>query len=215
MWKQLLRVRDKAVIKCGGIESLMLCISSCYENSIVHLSKLYSTMSPVTNKVPWFYVVWENFSYPKHCFILWLAVQNRLLIKERLLKRGLIQAGQCCLCEDASLETRDHLFFECRFSVAVWNGVMSWLRFNWKTCNWGLLIFWYSSRLRGKGFRHKIKRMALSTTVYILWKKRNARVFKQKRRSVDQSVTEIKIDILSITLNSSLPADEKDWLLSL
>ncbi|XP_020266944.1 uncharacterized protein LOC109842484 [Asparagus officinalis] len=215
MWKQLLKIRDKCLELCGGTENLKQLINSCCVNSKVQISSLYSSLSPDTTCVAWHNTVWENLSIPKHSFTLWLAVNDKLQTQDRLLKHGIIQASVCKLCDGPS-ESRNHLFFECKLSNYVWNGIMEWLKFKWRSCNWTALLNWYSFRLRGNGIKQKIKRMALAAAVYNIWKERNNRIFTLKNRSPDVVLRNIKMDILVALLNNS-PSDEDrlDSLLAL
>ncbi|XP_020258390.1 uncharacterized protein LOC109834785 [Asparagus officinalis] len=215
MWKQLIRVRDKAVSACGGVENLKKILNSCYKNSKIQISAVYAVFSPTSQRVPWFNIVWGKLNYPKHSFVFWLAVQNRLLTQDRLLRRGVINANNCYLCAGAALESHNHLFFDCSFSKEVWLAIMDWLKFDWQACDCNSLMCWYNTRLRGKGFKQNMKRMAISATIYNVWRERNTRFFQQKCRSSMQLVRDIKIDILTICLNNPELADNSEWLLSL
>ncbi|XP_020253930.1 uncharacterized protein LOC109830996 [Asparagus officinalis] len=124
MWKQLLKVRNKALAFRGDSDNLKMLINSCCKNSKVKLSALYEALSPVGNKVSWYKTYWEDLNVPKHSFIHWLVVQNKLLTQDRLMKRGIITVNACSMCAGACLESRDHLFFECIFSCNVWNHIM-------------------------------------------------------------------------------------------
>ncbi|XP_020262887.1 uncharacterized protein LOC109838866 [Asparagus officinalis] len=214
MWKQLLKVRDKCLVLCGGIENLKQLINSCCVNSKVQISGLYSSLSPSTTHVAWHDTVWENLCYPKHSFILWLTVNDKLQTQDRLLKHGIIQASVCKLCDGTS-ESRNHLFFECKLSNFVWNGIMEWLKFKWRSCDWSALLNWYSFRLRGKCIKQKIKSMALAAVVYNIWRERNNRMFKLKNRAPDVLIKNIKMDILVAFLNGSPSAEDREWILSL
>ncbi|XP_020249193.1 uncharacterized protein LOC109826575 [Asparagus officinalis] len=147
--------------------------------------------------MPWFMTVWDSKNYPKHSFILWLAVLNRLQTKDRLLRRGIIQSAQCCLCSSAQ-ESRSHLFFECYFSSGVWNNILDWLQFRWKACNWDIILAWFNNSLRGRGFKQSVKRLALAASIYCIWKERNNRIFNLKSRNVDQVTRDVKEAILML-----------------
>ncbi|XP_020260934.1 uncharacterized protein LOC109837204 [Asparagus officinalis] len=217
LWKQLLKARDKAVNLVGGTDMLIQSIRSCYNQSKIQLSELYKILSPinVNVSVPWADTVWESSNLPKHSFILWLAIQNRLLTKDRLLKRGVIQSNHCSLCEGGS-ESHKHLYFDCSFSMTVWNGVMEWLKFSWRTCDWRLLLDWYCNSLKVKGSKLKVKRMAIAAVVYYIWKERNERIFKLKSRCSSQIIRDIKVDLYTAILNKpSLPNEDWVWFLSL
>ncbi|XP_020249373.1 uncharacterized protein LOC109826764 [Asparagus officinalis] len=101
------------------------------------------------------------------------------------------------------------------FSNRIWNSIMDWLQFKWRSADWHRLLDWYISRLRGKGTTQRIKRLAFSVAIYNIWSERNDRIFKGKVRYIDQLIRKIKVDILTISLNYPLPAEDKQWLLSL
>lgn len=64
---------------------------------------------------------------PKHRFWIWLAVQGKLLTKERLCKMGIASDNTTgCLCEEDADETTQHLFGECPCSKLVWGEISSW-----------------------------------------------------------------------------------------
>ncbi|XP_020250854.1 uncharacterized protein LOC109828236 [Asparagus officinalis] len=213
MWKKILKIRDKAVSCCGGLNNLLLLIQSCSDNSRIQISALYNALSPNSSVVPWHRTVWETTNFPSHSFICWLAIQDRLLTIDRLIKRGLMNTNNCCLCSGS--ENRNHLFFECCYSREVWLKIMDWLRFKWQSCDWNQLVIWYCDRLKGNGFKQRIKRMALTTAVYSIWRERNFRIFRQKARSADQLFKDIKFSVFSFVLNGSFKAEDREWIISL
>ncbi|XP_020258577.1 uncharacterized protein LOC109834984 [Asparagus officinalis] len=215
LWKQMLKIRDKALDLTGGADNLKLIIGSCYKNSKVKPSALYTILSPTSLKVPWYNTVWGNLNYPKHSIISWLAVQNRLLTQDRLARMGVLNANSCYLCNGDAIESRDHLFFECEYSMNVWNKIMSWLNFRWRSCNWNCMLEWFTTSLRGKGFKQRIKRMAFNTSLYKIWNERNSRIFIQKSKGPDQLVKEIKVDMLILILNGNTAPEDREWVLSL
>ncbi|XP_020266294.1 uncharacterized protein LOC109841766 [Asparagus officinalis] len=212
MWKQMIKARDRAALSCGGINNLLQLLNTCYRNTKFQISVLYHELLPISQQVPWHNTVWDQLCYPKHSFISWLAVLNKLLTKDRLMKRGLTNIGSCCLCSGAVLEDRNHLFFSCAYSSEVWNGIMCWLHFSWKSCEWDHILEWFCTKLRGKGFKQGIKRMALTAAIYNIWYERNLRIFQQEQRTADQVIKRIKMDMLSVVLNSQFQEEYRDWL---
>ncbi|XP_030478499.2 uncharacterized protein LOC115695582 [Cannabis sativa] len=81
-------------------------------------------------KVPWSNEVWSRLNPPKHSFVLWLAMMNRLKTKDRLLKHGSIDIDTCLLCNSAA-ETAEHLFFGCVFAAECIEQIKAW--FGWNT----------------------------------------------------------------------------------
>lgn len=87
-------------------------------------------------------------------FYGWLCDKSTL---DRRLGWGIISDASCNFCKDGSLESHNHLFFECSFSKAVWvfslrdpliwNGEKAW--------------FVQHSEL-SKGFRKSILKLSLA-----------------------------------------------------
>ncbi|XP_020269438.1 uncharacterized protein LOC109844736 [Asparagus officinalis] len=118
---------------------------------------------------------------------------------------GILSSNQthCVLCNRQELETSNHIFFECQFSAEVWNLVMEWLKYRWRSCVWGLVLNWYSYSLKGKGPMKKLKRMCLSTAVYMIWRERNRRIFQGKRKLSAQILSDIKFSVFAKVLNDN------------
>ncbi|KAK9697836.1 hypothetical protein RND81_08G064600 [Saponaria officinalis] len=62
--------------------------------------------------VPWFHFVWNKIALPKHSFISWLLMNERLLTKSRPLRLGAVVGAECPIC-DCPGEDQRHLFFTC------------------------------------------------------------------------------------------------------
>ena len=63
-------------------------------------------------------IFWFSAAIPKHSFIGWLAMKDRLWTKARLIQWGFIGDSLCSYCK-MMIETRNHLFFECPFSQRI------------------------------------------------------------------------------------------------
>ncbi|XP_020249644.1 uncharacterized protein LOC109827093 [Asparagus officinalis] len=214
MWKQLLKVRNMLLAKFGNTEVLMSSMDSCCVNGKISMSAIYNALYQSNTSAVWAETTWGRLNYPKHSFILWLVNHSRHLTQERLCRLRLLDANLCVLCSSQP-ENCKHLFFECHYSAAVWNMLMDWLRFTWRTCNWCLLIHWYSHNLRGKNFKKNMKRMALAAAVYSIWQERNYRIFQAKARGPADLFRAIKYSIYSKLLNEDIPVHMKDELVKL
>ncbi|KAK6791742.1 hypothetical protein RDI58_010823 [Solanum bulbocastanum] len=62
------------------------------------IHKMYISLLPNHPKVAWKYLTKHPRIHPRHRFILWLAIQQRLVIVERLLKFGINVTPECVLC---------------------------------------------------------------------------------------------------------------------
>ena len=58
----------------------------------------YKLLCVNREKVQWDKQVWNRWNYPKHSFIVWLAIQNRLTTRERLRKYLLNIDNNCVFC---------------------------------------------------------------------------------------------------------------------
>lgn len=123
----------------------------------------------------WFAIVWFTSSIPRHCFILWLAIQDRLATLDRLLSWGVIANANCVLCNQC-IESRDHLFFNCLFSSKVWKQVLRLCCVNRTPRYWANEFIWAKHSLRGKSFCSIIKKLAWASTIYNIWRERNSRI---------------------------------------
>ncbi|XP_049360745.1 uncharacterized protein LOC125825449 [Solanum verrucosum] len=73
-------------------------------------------------------LIWTKIMQPKHRFIVWLANQNRLLTKSRMMRLNIhVEDTKCCLCLAGVVETPQHLFSECEWITAVRHGLANWL----------------------------------------------------------------------------------------
>ncbi|KAF4360323.1 hypothetical protein F8388_005735 [Cannabis sativa] len=81
--------------------------------TVVWLKK--SSMS-CKGKVTWSQQVWGRSNTPKDSFISWIAIQNRLKTRDRLLQIGLSGDDQCVSCYQHR-ETSCHIFSECPIAV--------------------------------------------------------------------------------------------------
>ncbi|XP_020266038.1 uncharacterized protein LOC109841482 [Asparagus officinalis] len=212
-------MRDKVILKFGSSSNVQNIIARSCSGDKVQLSTIYSDLINQNAQVTWSKTIWDDWSFPKHSLITWLATHSRLLTRDRLCHMNILdmnhQQNACVLCTFQQQETCKHLFFECAFSADLWNRVMEWMNFKWKSCNWDRIIEWYSTRLKGKGFMKRIKRVALTVSVYAIWKERNQRIFRQESQDLVSVFRRVKILILSKVLNDDIPAHIKDRIVKM
>ena len=67
-------------------------------------------MSGSGNKVLWKDVVWFPQSIPRHSFVLWMAVQCRLMTQDRLAAWKPNEDMKCVFCK-LTQDSHEHLFF--------------------------------------------------------------------------------------------------------
>nr|XP_043633309.1 uncharacterized protein LOC122604480 [Erigeron canadensis] len=70
--------------------------------------------------VGWCKVVWFNQMVPRHAFILWLAMQGRLMTQDRMEKWQTNGTLFCTFCQ-AGPDSHEHLFFQCPYTMEIWD----------------------------------------------------------------------------------------------
>jgi hypothetical protein len=67
--------------------------------------------------------IWKSKMFPKLKVFIWLMFHDRLNTRDMISRRHwhLDSGYVCALCESQSIETRDHLFFECSFAQECWS----------------------------------------------------------------------------------------------
>ncbi|XP_074297603.1 uncharacterized protein LOC141628345 [Silene latifolia] len=106
---------------------------------------------------------------PKHSFIGWLAIQGRLLTKDRLVRFGVIQDATCDMCLNHA-EDQSHLLYHCWFSSQCWAMLKVWLAVDLPGCG---ILEWCSSWRCRSLMKKRIVCAAVLALVYQLWRVRN------------------------------------------
>ena len=126
-------------------------------------------------------MVWKNWAPPKCKLFAWLVLQNRVWTADRLHRRGWPNCGLCQLCKREG-ETATHLFFQCRYTIRIWNMVISWLGLSTcSTSQWHTfdsMHDWWESVIYTNGTRRKSLASLIMLVSWEVWNERNARVFR-------------------------------------
>ncbi|XP_074313986.1 uncharacterized protein LOC141649190 [Silene latifolia] len=117
-WKRICRVKDRLI--SGYINHDWLETDGSYS-----IASGYNWLGEEEPKVDWHDLNAAIRATPKHRFIDWLYVQNRLLTKDRLSRLFNCSELLCSLCLDAD-EDHDHLFFSCSYSKKVLLLIQEW-----------------------------------------------------------------------------------------
>ncbi|XP_070048614.1 uncharacterized protein [Nicotiana tomentosiformis] len=89
-------------------------------NGAYSVSRSYISLLGSMEKMLEADLVWNNIMLPRHRFIVWLANQEKLLTKERLIRVHIpVDDGMCCLCDENKVESQLHLFIECSWTVKL------------------------------------------------------------------------------------------------
>nr|GEV95208.1 ribonuclease H-like domain-containing protein [Tanacetum cinerariifolium] len=116
---------------------------------------------------------------------------------------------QCPLCESQS-DSHDHLFFECVFSLQVWNHIKIYAGTPRVAASLNAIIDHIITMFKKKTTRSMIVKLVFTASTYFIWQERNYRLFKNQKRSPNQIIDRIKIMVrLKLLTCSFLP----HWLL--
>ena len=119
-WKKLLQLRGLArrfVELKNGVEVWKF--PGCKYSA----AAVWKELRQRQNKVPWARFLWGSMAIPKHSFITWMALLNRLPTLDRLAAWGISVGGICCNCQE-EMETRDHLLFGCSYAKGIWRQIL-------------------------------------------------------------------------------------------
>jgi hypothetical protein len=124
---------------------------------------------PETN---WWKLVWFSIAIPKHAFISWLVCRDALITKQKMVCWGYMGDHNCLFCH-GGMESREHLFFICRFSKRIWRELMADCSFIDPPLFWGDVVDWGNSMLQGKTLKTCLDRLCFGAVIYHIWRHRN------------------------------------------
>ncbi|KAL9658907.1 hypothetical protein QQ045_018602 [Rhodiola kirilowii] len=149
---------------------------------------IYQLLSDHNEPVEWNKLVWNDFNAPRDSIHAWLTVQNKLLTRDRLCLWGIPISNSCALCESGE-ESRDHLFFECRFTQEVWYKVLNFLLFTPSFHCWDGLIPWFKALPQSR-LKTKMAAAAISRVLNGVWTARNKKIFRGESISTAMIIQE-------------------------
>ncbi|XP_024964257.1 uncharacterized protein LOC112504543 [Cynara cardunculus var. scolymus] len=168
--------------------------------------EVWLSLCPNEPDVSRHHLVWFSQNIPRHVFILWVALKQRLKTHDKLRFWEGHSNLSCAFCHNGP-DLHSHLFFECPFPNQVWNGLKAKLNLSGVPDNWADIIGIFQHATKGKTVWSIIRRLVLAGTVYHLWQERNNRIFKNKRRSyimvVKMITDDVRSRLLSLTLKPS------------
>ncbi|KAL2224771.1 UNVERIFIED_CONTAM: hypothetical protein Sindi_3055400 [Sesamum indicum] len=166
---------------------------------------LYRFFCPSGPKVGWSSLLSGSLKIPRHNFILWLAIQEKLPTTD---KPWMTHLGGCILCDEGAAETHNHMFFRCRYSRGCLAAIRHHIRFAWPNREWTRDVEWASRKWRGKHIVNVAYRALLSACIYHIWRERNLRRFEHTHRPEAILATciieDVRQRIISINLSSSI-----------
>ncbi|GFY91065.1 hypothetical protein Acr_07g0012610 [Actinidia rufa] len=120
--KQVIALREEIIATERSQQAEAHKINQWMANGELNSKLAYEYFRPKAIKLQWPKVIWTNYATPKHAFIFWLAMKEKLLTKDRLHDPGANQLCSLCRTENETAE-HFHLFFQCNFVRQVWNSI--------------------------------------------------------------------------------------------
>ena len=204
MWKAVLKTRDRLLEKFNSMEQVVLHMGKWGKAKFFHSA--YCDLKPLGIKVNWARVVWESWALPKHSFVLWLAVKGRLKTKDRLIFA--LDDPDCNLCR-CEIESHEHLFFECNWTSTLWGWVRNWLQIGNSLSTLPCAIRYLA--VRRNHLKARMRRVALSLLIYLIWEERNSRTFDGIATSVDQVFRKFQLAFFMILFFHSKAHQMAPW----
>lgn len=137
-------------------------------------SKTWNQLRNRASEQRWTQNIWFRGHIPRHAFTTWVAYQDRLPTRARLVSWGMTISSACCLCNLVD-ENRDHLFLRCEISETVWSYVLRRLGYSFRGFHtWNALSEWM--RLRDSVVSLPLKRITAHATISCIWTERNRRL---------------------------------------
>jgi hypothetical protein len=158
----------------------------CWDDGFHGLSEFsvklaYESLQGRMDTVPWHSVVWFKGHIPKHAFCMWLTSRKRLSTEDRMLAWKEEPPDYKCNLGQICADSHTDLFFECHVAKQIWDGVLEAVEWTGFLSSWDAILDAFSNgSLVPKRMLHKL---ALSASVYEVWRERNRRLFTGERRT--------------------------------
>ncbi|KAG2332027.1 hypothetical protein Bca52824_003207 [Brassica carinata] len=136
---------------------------------------LFRERSPA---VPWYSLVWFKEAVPRLSFVSWMSVLARLPTRDRLISWGMTVPASCSLCS-WGLESHGHLFFNCTFSAALWSHFAGWMFSAPPASLDSVATSIDQPHIASHTGATTVIKLLLQVIVYIIWRERNCRLFRQ------------------------------------
>ena len=179
--------------------------------ALFSISAIWNNIRPRHEEVNWFHIVWFPHCIPRHALHVWLVIKRKLKTQDLLRPwdvgdRVDLTTLKCSLCNLES-ESHSHLFFECKFSKDVWDQVCIRADIDVNLIDFDSVISRLVPLAKRRSVRSVVSKLVVAATTYLIWKERNDRIFKKRKRSREQVVESIlatvRLKLLTFTFKKS------------
>lgn len=146
------------------------------------------------SKIPWAKLIWFSQCIPRHSFVVWLAIRNRLKTQDKLIAWGVQKNLLCPLCKSVP-DSQDHLFFNCNYSKQIWDHVKLLAKLENAPSSLSSLVLFFQGIPLSKSIWSIIRRLVVGAIIYNIWQERNFRLFKNISRPTNDVIVIIKKNV--------------------
>nr|XP_043615886.1 uncharacterized protein LOC122587786 [Erigeron canadensis] len=141
-------------------------------------------------QIDWAPIVWFSQCIPRHAFFLWLVIGRKLKTHDKMKQWDAggntnINLLCCSLCKSGP-DSHEHLFFECKYSLQVWNSVKQIAGMHHISAKSDDVVACLLPRARSNSAKNVIGKLLVAASVYFVWQERNNMMFSSKVRSATQ-----------------------------
>jgi len=138
--------------------------------------------------------LWKSPAPSKVVAFSWMALLDRIPTLSNLAFRHVLaqeDPRSCVMCGHGE-ETTTHLFLHCEVAWLFWRKLLDWLGVNFITPENLLMHFaCWSDEVNSRCLR-KAFWLIWHASIWSIWRERNARIFKNQFKSVDDVVDDVK-----------------------
>lgn len=192
-WRQLTHVKDRFRSGFSGDKWVF------DKNGYSTLSG-YKWLRTGQREVEWDKWVWNKLNIPKHSFLSWIIMWQRLNTRDRLRKIGLDVPSECPLCGKLP-ETAEHIFLHCEYSQRCRQMLEQKLQVRAQGSDLSQFSNWLHKPVAGS-VRSQVVQCVFLSFLYHVWWQRNQAIWQgciaRHKRVVEQIITEAYWRIISV-----------------
>ncbi|XP_019238886.1 PREDICTED: uncharacterized protein LOC109218943 [Nicotiana attenuata] len=164
------------------------------KNGKFQMKQMYLKLIPEYCRVEWKSLMLHTNVHPRYRFTLWLAAQPRLETVNRLLKFGIQVPAAHAFCGH-SLESFNHLFFECSITKKLWSRLCVWMGHKRNIGGWDTKLEWVCKKAKSRKGINAITSCVFAIIVAMIWRERNRIRFDKGKYDENQICREIVLHI--------------------
>nr|XP_043619603.1 uncharacterized protein LOC122591396 [Erigeron canadensis] len=130
----------------------------------------------------WKNVIWFRQFIPRHAFILWLVVQEKLLTQDKMVIWKQNAEYKCVFCNEFA-DSHEHLFYKCRYIGEIWKLLSQRFYQMQQVDSLHEVIRILARDKENNNLGVVVNRIMVVAAVYYIWQERNARIFRSQERN--------------------------------